>query len=242
MFDYKEDVENFCFEIGKCSQRGERVLSVVDLINAGTISVKQASFLLEKIKNESSFIVGALPSGGGKTTVMQALLCFLPPGIKIIHTENEKILERGKDIKKSCFLCHEIGAGHYYCYLWEESLLKFFQLKKYGHIIVSNIHADNLQQAKNQICYENPVPEELFYLVDLYIFLKVEGHGWNYKRKIDTIWVKEGNGLKKFNETEYKAKEKYLFFLQKTVSDNIFLIQDFRKEFLKTFYSKKRNE
>ena len=119
----------------------------------------------------------------------------------------------------------------------ENPLQNFFQLKKYGHIIVSNLHADNLQQAKNQICYENPIPEELFYLVDLYIFLKVEGHRWNYKRKIDTIWVKEGNGLKKFNETEYKAKEKYLFFIQKTVSDNIFLIQDFRKEFLKTFYS-----
>ena len=128
--DYKEDVENFCFEIGKCSQRRERVLSVVDLIKSGTISVKQASFLLERIKTKSSFIVGALPSGGGKTTVMQAFLCFLPPGIKIIHTENEKILERGRDIKKSCFLCYEIGAGHYYSYLWGESLTKFFPVEK----------------------------------------------------------------------------------------------------------------
>ena len=111
-------------------------------------------------------------------------------------------------------------------------------MKKYGHIIVSNLHADNLQQAKNQICYENPIPEELFYLVDLYIFLKVGGSGWNYKREI--VWIKEGNGFKKLNESEYKAKEKYLFFIQKTVSDNIVLIQDFRKEFLKTFFSGKK--
>ena len=130
MINYRSDVDSHCYEIEKCNQRGGRMLTVVDLIKRKTLTIQQASFLMQEILKGSSFIVGAKPGGAGKTTVMCALLNFLPPGIKIIPTENMEILEEGKRMEKSCFLCHEIGAGHYYCYLWGKPLLKFFELKK----------------------------------------------------------------------------------------------------------------
>ena len=49
------------------------MLSVVDLIDAGTISVDLAAYSLAAISQGASFLVGAMPGGAGKTTVMGAL-------------------------------------------------------------------------------------------------------------------------------------------------------------------------
>ena len=50
------------------------MLSVVDLLEAGTLSPAQAAWLLRRILRGSSWLVGAGPGGAGKTTVMSALL------------------------------------------------------------------------------------------------------------------------------------------------------------------------
>ncbi|MCD6407686.1 hypothetical protein J7L87_01375 [bacterium] len=242
MVDYKTDVDFHCYEIEKCNQRGGRMLTVVDLIKRGTLTITQASFLMEEISKGSSFIVGAKPGGAGKTTVMCALLNFLPPGIKIIPAENMEILEKGKNREKSCFLCHEIGKGPYYAYLWGEELLKFFELKKYGHIIVSNLHADTLNEAKIQITRQNPVPEELFNSVELYIFLKVERKGWEYSRKIDKIWKREKGKYVEFVEGNFRPERKYIDFIKSTVSEDIFIMRDFRKAFVEFFLQNLKGE
>lgn len=237
MIDYNVDVEKHCYEIEKCNQRGGRMLTVVDLIKKETVTINQASFLMKEISEGASFIVGAKPGGAGKTTVMCAFLNFLPPGINIIPAESMRVFERAAEIKKSCFLCHEIGPGHYYSYLWGEPLLKFFEMRKYGHIIVSNLHADTIEEAKHQICVQNPVPEELFNSVDLYIFLNLERDGWDYKRKIGKIWKREGNKFLEFSDEKFVPEKKYSDFIQLVLSRDIFLMENFRKSFLEFFYT-----
>ena len=64
------DIRNHCAEINRCNQRGGRMLSIVDLIQAGTISRDLAAYALAAIGNGASFLVGAMPGGAGKTTVM----------------------------------------------------------------------------------------------------------------------------------------------------------------------------
>ncbi|MCK5526789.1 MAG: hypothetical protein KAJ05_06545, partial [Candidatus Latescibacteria bacterium] len=61
-----------------CNQRGGRMLSLVDLITAGTVDLPLAAYLSAAMRSGASLLVGARPGGAGKTTVMCALLNFLP--------------------------------------------------------------------------------------------------------------------------------------------------------------------
>jgi Flp pilus assembly CpaF family ATPase len=65
-------------EINRCNQRGGRMLSIRDLLDAGTLNEEMAAYLLAVISTGNSFLVGARPGGVGKTTVMAALLNFIP--------------------------------------------------------------------------------------------------------------------------------------------------------------------
>jgi hypothetical protein len=60
------------------------MLSIVDLIEAGTMSREVAAYSLAAIGAGASFMVGALPGGAGKTTVMGALLNFVPLGVPLV--------------------------------------------------------------------------------------------------------------------------------------------------------------
>jgi hypothetical protein len=92
-------------EINKCSQRGGRMLSVRDLLDGGTLNVEIAAYLLATISTGHSFFVGARPGGAGKTTVMAALLNFIPD-VDIVDTVNSQVI------------AHEIGRGRWYAYIW----------------------------------------------------------------------------------------------------------------------------
>ena len=59
------------------------MLSVVDLLEAGTLTEPQAAWLLARILQGSSWLVGARPGGAGKTTVMAALLAMVPQGARV---------------------------------------------------------------------------------------------------------------------------------------------------------------
>lgn len=228
MPDYEREVFQHCEEIEKCRQRGGRMLSVPDLIEAGTISILQAAFFMKRISQGGSFIVGAKPGGAGKTTVMCALLNFLPLNTGIIHTDNSAVLQSPAVKIPTCFLCHEIGAGRYYGYLWGKELKDFFKLKEDGHIIVSNLHADTYEEAKLQICRDNPVPERDFNSIDDLIFLHVESR----RRHISAIHIKTAGGHLPMNEKDLGLPElrPYVKFMENAVMKKIRLIRGFRKE------------
>lgn len=238
--DFKIEVVKHCEEIAKCNQRGGRMLSVVDLIKAGTLSVTEAAFLMARISHGDSFIVGANPGGAGKTTVMCALLNFLPPGEPIIHTRDMEILRKGKQRSPSCFLCHEIGSGSYYAYLWGEELKIFFELKSYRHRLVSNIHADNYQEVKSQVCTQNSVSEERLKSIELFLFLTVKGSYVKTERRVSGILYRDGNRYinieeRKIQDVLRSGKNRLLknkAFLQEAVDENICRMEEFREEVL----------
>ena len=241
--DYKKEVAEHCLEIEKCNQRGGRMLSVVDLIKAGNLSVFQSALLMERIFSGCSFIIGAKPGGAGKTTVMCALLNFLPLGVNIIHTENRNILAQGNSGEQTCYLCHEIGSGNYYCYLWGEDLPVFFKLKQYGHILAANLHADTFQEAEHQVCVRNSVSEKLFHEVEIYVFLEVEKEGWDWKRKVSKIYIRDDTSHRliseknfaHFSSVNFDRLERCRGFMEKAVRNNLCRMEEFRKEFIMEF-------
>ncbi|MCX8157930.1 MAG: hypothetical protein N3J91_16070 [Verrucomicrobiae bacterium] len=186
-------LEQHCREINRCNQRGGRMLSIVDLLEAGTFSTDLAAYCLAAISRGASFMVGALPGGAGKTTVMGALLNFVPPGVELHAADSLPTLEWAAKFnrRRSCYICHEIGTGHYFAYLWGEPLRAYFELLRHGHMLATNLHADSLEDARRQICDENQVPTVLFRRMNLVLFIEFAG-GWHGRRVVSQLWESDG--------------------------------------------------
>jgi len=87
-----DPILHHCREIDRCNQRGGRMLSIVDLVQAGTFTVDLAAYALAAIGKGASFMVGALPGGAGKTTVMGVIQSLLAAGRPEIEHVRRQIL------------------------------------------------------------------------------------------------------------------------------------------------------
>ena len=171
------------------------MLSVFDLLAAKTLDLDLAAYLMARISKGSSFMVGSVPGGAGKTTVMCALLNFLPIDLPIVAATDQAVYEaaNGKPKQRSCYVCHEIGSGYYFAYLWADALKSYCVLFEYGHLLATNLHADNREQVREQLCDTNGVPEKHFNKFELLVFLRIEDGYRNTNRWIEEVY--SGNGL-----------------------------------------------
>ncbi len=160
-----------------CNQRGGRMLSIVDLVDAGTVDMPLAAYLAAAMQRGASLLVGASPGGAGKTTVMCALLNFLPRGmtVRVMDGAASFAAAHSDAPGSTCHLAHEIGAGNYYAYIWGASARALFALAAAGHTVASNLHADTLEHTYAQLCGENAVPRAHVQAVALKLFISVAG-------------------------------------------------------------------
>lgn len=191
-----QSIEAHCDEIERCNQRGGRMLSIVDLIDAGTVSVDVAAYLLATISMHSaSFMVGALPGGAGKTTVMGALLNMVPRETVLVAADGAVTIEealRHDGDGQRCYICHEISEGNYYAYLWDEELHHYFALPAAGHMIATNLHADTYEEAYAQVCTGNSVPSKAFMRMNVIVFINIDYLGLTPQRTVAAIWESDG--------------------------------------------------
>ncbi len=183
-------------EINKCNQRGGRMLSVRDLLEAGTLNEEIAAYLLAAISTGHSFFVGARPGGVGKTTVMAALLNFIPD-TDIVATVNSQVIENGlRDPQFKCFVAHEIGRGRWYAYIWGNDVANFLKLAK-KHMIAGNLHADTVPEVLEAEGIDAANLTNLHVL----IFMKRTGQRGFTKRRISSIYENQGlNGRNPFKQ------------------------------------------
>ncbi len=190
------DIQAHVREINACNQRGGRMLSLVDLLHAGTVDLPLAAYLAAMMRAGASLLVGARPGGAGKTAVMCALLNFLPDYTAIRTVYSPAVLVEGlRDAAygRTCYLAHEIGAGDYAAYVWGRVARALFQLAADGHIIASNLHANTLDETEDQLCRENGVSLLHLQAVTLKVFLHVErGAGWSLKRQVESVYESDG--------------------------------------------------
>ena len=182
--------------INDCSQRGGRMLSLVDLIEAHTVDLCLAAYLAAMMRGGASLLVGARPGGAGKTAAMCALLNFLPDDavIRPVASRAAFASAQGSDLPgRTCYLAHEIGAGHYYAYVWGERARAFLRLRQQGHIIVSNLHADTLPETYQQLCEEVGGRPEDVLRVDLKMYLGLRRTGpWSAQRWVSRVYESDG--------------------------------------------------
>ena len=186
-------IAEHCAEVDRCNQRGGRMLSIVDLIEAQTFTAELAAYALAAIGGGASFMVGALPGGAGKTTVMGALLNFVSADVDLVVADGMAAMApRSTADVHRCYVCHEIGPGPYYAYLWGEELRAYFELPTAGHMLATNLHADTYPQARAQICDDNDVPAEALCRMNLMFFLSVNQSGGSVSRRVVEVWESDG--------------------------------------------------
>ncbi len=185
-------------QIERLNQRGGRMLSIVDLIEAGTIGLEMAAYAWRAIHRGSSLLTGARPGGAGKTTVMAALLDFLPPQVSIDTIEDSASLDRAKqnpDSESRLYLAHEIGSGYWYAYIWGEQVARFFGLIGGNRRIASCLHADTLEETAAILTQPQlGVPSEALERVGLALFMWVDRHGGAVRRRVNALYASPRGG------------------------------------------------
>jgi hypothetical protein len=138
--------------IQQCIQRGERPLSVIDLIEKDLLTLNQAAWLVSRVEEGSSWLVGAMPSHAGKTTLMSALLVFLPA------QEQATLARPGLPWESfgqnCCVVVEEISNHGRERYLWDEDVRGLTSIPVPGGRIASTIHATTLEQVREQIAHQ----------------------------------------------------------------------------------------
>lgn len=172
------------------------MLSLTDLWRAGTLDLPSAAYLAAAMRGGASMLVGAVPGGGGKTTVMCALLNWVPDGTELVAAADLATIRAAASAEASarCYIAHEVGSGPYFAYIWGEAARRFFALRRHGHIIATNLHADTLAQAQAQLVDENGVDPDDLLAVQLKLFLRVQrGRGWQVQRTVARLYESDGH-------------------------------------------------
>lgn len=158
--------------IHQCMQRGERPLSVIDLIEKDLITLNQAAWLVSRVEDGSSWLAGAIPSHAGKTTLMSALLVFL-------QAEGQATMARPglaweSFAQNCCVVAEEISDHGRERYLWDEDVRKFTSIPTHGGRIASTIHATTLEQVHEQIARQCAAGENGAAAFGMFIPIEVE--------------------------------------------------------------------
>jgi hypothetical protein len=172
--------------VNRGNQRGGRALSVVDLIDAGTLSRRQTAWLLDRILDGSSWLVGAKPGGAGKTTIMSALLAMIPAPRAIRAAAPGTGWE--KSAPGDCVVAYEVSAGPYDGYVWGEDVRRLTELGLAGCRIVSNLHADTLEQARSQIVDECGASEKGLAACGIFLPIALSGVDWGAHRSVERLF------------------------------------------------------
>ena len=189
--------------VERSNQRGGRMLSVPDLIEAGTLSSGQAAWILGRIRAGSSWLVGASPGGAGKTTVMIALLALLPPPPAIRLAEPGRGWERSRP--GECVVAYEISPGAFDAYIWGAEVRCLAALAARGVRVVTNLHADTLAEAEAQIVAENGAAPGHFPAFGLFLPIAITGTGRTRHRAILNIYAAENGAWTVVSRTAAEA-------------------------------------
>ena len=190
--------------VRRANQRGGRMLSVLDLVDAHTLTAAQAAWLLARIEGGSSWLVGASPGGAGKTTIMGALLAMLPERSEV-HVACE--VGWGNARPGECVVAYEISPGDYDGYVWGPELRELAGLGERGCRLVSNLHADTLEQARDQLEHRNGLSPEALDRFRIFLPIRLDTGARGIRRTVPAMWHHCDTGWVKLEEPRLAGTE-----------------------------------
>ncbi len=184
-------------QIERLNQRGGRALSIVDLIEDGTITAEMAALCFQAVRGGAPFLTGAVPGGAGKTTLMAAVLAFLPPSERIVTVADRSAIDAalaGRVAPPATLMAHEIGSGPWFGYIWGREAADFFRVGAAGLRPVTCLHADSPEQAWD-ILGPLGVARGDFEAVRLQIFMQVAMKAGRMLRRVRSLCLRLDGAL-----------------------------------------------
>jgi len=184
-------------QIDRLNQRGGRALSIIDLIEDGTLSAEMAALCFQAVRGGAPFLTGAVPGGAGKTTLMAAVLALLPAGERIVTVADRSAIDAalaGRLPPPATLLAHEIGAGRWFGYIWGRDAADFFRAAAKLRPVTC-VHADNPEQAWG-ILGPLGVAREDFDAVRLQLFMQVAMHAGRVLHRVSTLCLRLDGALR----------------------------------------------
>ena len=126
-------------------------LSILDLVNSGTLDCKLAALLWLLMEHRASVLVTAGPTFAGKTTLLHAMLDFLPPELQRIslkgYYEDFKFLDHSQP-EKTYLVAEEISNHAFFDfeYLWGFNAVRVFKLLPQGYALGATMHARSSEE------------------------------------------------------------------------------------------------
>lgn len=166
-------------------------LSVLELVNTGTLDLHLAGLLWLMMEQRSSVIVSAGPNFAGKTTVLNMLLDFLLPAVRQVHLrgnyEDFKFTE-GARPSETYMVAEEFNT--YFNYVWGDVARKAFQLLTQGYGLGGTIHARTPQEVVYILHRYLGLPLPVVSHLDAIINLRVtwgKTYGFEPLRQIESV-------------------------------------------------------
>ena len=168
--------------------------TVVDLLQDGVMTPEVAALLWGALSRRRSIVVAAGPRGVGKSTLLTALLDFLPPSTRRLYLrgcyETFAFLEDAAIVPtESVLLVNEISA-HLPAYLWGPAVRRLLQAKQRGFTFAATAHAATIQELVGQLAgYPLRVPLSEVAAIDLVLFLTEGTPRHRQMWQVGEIWT-----------------------------------------------------
>ena len=120
---------------------------------------------------------------------MSALLAMLPPGETPFLTADGSGWKRA--MPPACLVSYELSPGGYLAYIWNGNVKRLLERAAAGCRVVSNLHADTLGEAREQICGVCGASESAFGAFDLFLPIRLDRHGMQVCRRVERIFAFE---------------------------------------------------
>ncbi|MGD9142676.1 MAG: hypothetical protein PVG61_02380 [Dehalococcoidia bacterium] len=169
-------------------------LTILDIVGSGTVDFKLAGLLWLMMEHRASALVAAGPIWAGKTTILNALLDFLPPGIKQVSLRgyDEDFKFSGNYIPEKTYLVSEEISNHHYEYLWGYQVAKAFEMIPRGYAFGSTMHARDIREVAYLLHGILRVPLKLIAGLGVVVTLQAMNGRTIYDepiRRVDTVSI-----------------------------------------------------
>ena len=152
----------------------EKYLSMLELVKSGSLDLRLASLLWVLMEKRVSIMVVAGPSWAGKTTVLNALLDFLPPETRQVKLQGNfgAIEQLQKDGPSGIYMVADEISNHLFGYVWGEVARRVFDMLPRGYPLGGAMHARNAREALEVLHYYLDIPLSVLAHIRVIIVLR----------------------------------------------------------------------
>lgn len=177
------------------TERNMAGLTLLDLVNNGTMDAEVAATLSFIAEEKRSFMVVAIPSGAGKSTTTQAMLDFVPDSVPVHHLSGSEAEMEGLRLRPDggYLVVAEISPWvPRPNYIWGPKVRKVFLTLRAGYSLAVCLHAPTVEDAYDEVCRGNGIGDEDASRITYMVYIECVGSYWeDLKRRVAAVYEVE---------------------------------------------------